>query len=156
MRVKRNFLPSGDQDRCWIKSPILETRTGGGSSDWAQVRPKPVDGSTAARSQTPCRNGLRMISCSSFPTFPRFSLAYHIPCARFTTKYPEKAGDIRPWLGWSTENLYAAARNCVQQAAPPERSTGWGKESARHGCARTWVGYCGWTEQGHVALEPLR
>src|SRR5438445_10462891 len=74
MRVKRNFLPSGDQDRCWIKSPILETRTGGGSSDWAQVRPKPVDGSTAARSQTPCRNGLRMISCSSFPTLPRLHL----------------------------------------------------------------------------------
>src|SRR5262245_42185378 len=32
MRVKRNFLPSGDHDRCWTKSPPnLETRTAGWS-----------------------------------------------------------------------------------------------------------------------------
>src|SRR5438552_19050793 len=73
MRVNRNFLPSGDQERCWIKSPILETRTGSGpgSSPVARGCAKPaavkaVAVSTAGKSQAPYRMIIRMIKLLQF------------------------------------------------------------------------------------------
>src|SRR5262245_19157800 len=51
MRVNRNFLSSGDQERCWIKSPlILETQTGAGSGSAKRSEHIRKEGATALHS----------------------------------------------------------------------------------------------------------